>query len=174
MLSMEIQNMLFAEGIHCNIDDQRGLDHGSWSLLSLLYPQAEIPIVAISVNAKLVPEEQYRIGKALMDLRKSGYLLIGSGGTTHNLSRLNWSHERLEAWALEFDEWLTERILVWDLEALFDYERRAPHASLAVPTQEHFVPLLIGLGTADEKRKATLLHQEYQFGTLGLSCWIFS
>ncbi|MBP1153885.1 MULTISPECIES: class III extradiol ring-cleavage dioxygenase [unclassified Paenibacillus] len=174
MLSLDIQGMLSEDGIHCDIDDQRGLDHGAWSLLSLMYPQADIPIVSMSVNARLVPEEQYRIGKALMDLRRDGYLLIGSGGTTHNLSKLNWTHDKLEAWALTFDEWLAERILVWDLEALFDYERQAPHASLAVPTKEHFAPLLISMGAADEKRKATLLHQQYQYGTLGLNCWMFS
>ncbi|MDF2961342.1 MAG: Extradiol ring-cleavage dioxygenase class protein subunit, partial [Paenibacillus sp.] len=80
VLTLKIQRLLTAEGITCSIDDKRGLDHGAWTLLSLLLPHADVPVVALSVNPRLVPEEQYRVGKALMRLREQDYLIIGSGG----------------------------------------------------------------------------------------------
>ncbi|NOU98365.1 dioxygenase [Paenibacillus sp. LMG 31456] len=174
VLSLQIQKLLASEGITCSIDDSRGLDHGAWTLLSLLLPQADTPVVTLSLNPRLVPEEQYRIGKALMHLRQQGILIIGSGGTVHNPGLLSWDSKDAEDWAIEFDQWVAERIHIWDLEALFDYEHRAPFAAKAVPTKEHFAPLFISMGAADRMRKATLLHQQYQLGTLSLSCWMFS
>jgi 4,5-DOPA dioxygenase extradiol len=173
-LSIQIQALLASEGISCSIDDSRGLDHGAWVLLSLLLPQADTPVVSLSINPRLVPEEQYRIGKALLRLRERGILIIGSGGTVNNPTLMNWDSNGVEDWAIEFDQWLAEQIHVWNLEALFDYERRAPFASQAAPTKEHLAPLFISMGAADKKRKAALLHQQYQLGTLSLSCWMFS
>lgn len=174
VLSLRVQQLLASEGITCSIDDARGLDHGAWSVLSLMFPQANTPVISLSVNPRLVPEEQYRIGRALMRLREQGILIIGSGGTVHNPSVLSWDSNDAEEWAIEFDHWVAEQIHIWNLDALFDYENRAPFASKAVPTKEHFAPLFISMGAADKKRRSTLLHQQYQLGTLSLSCWMFS
>ncbi|TDF95528.1 DODA-type extradiol aromatic ring-opening family dioxygenase [Paenibacillus piri] len=174
LLSLEVQKLLTAEGIGCRIHDERGLDHGAWTVLSLLLPHADVPVVTLSVNPRLVPEEQYRIGMSLMPLREQDYLIIGSGGTVHNPGLLGWDAKEADNWAIEFDQWLAERIHIWDLEALFEYERRAPFAADAAPTREHLAPLFIGMGAADVKRKAALLHQQYQYGSLSLSCWMFS
>lgn len=173
VLSMEIERLLTGEGIRCELHHRKGLDHGVWSISRLLYPAADIPIVALSVNPKLVPEEQYRIGKALLSLRQEGIMIIGSGGTVHNLSKLEWETEGAESWAVRFDHWLADKISVWDLEALFDYERRAPSAAKAAPSKEHLVPLFISMGSADQYQSARLLHQQYQYGTLSLSAWMF-
>ncbi|TBL68019.1 DODA-type extradiol aromatic ring-opening family dioxygenase [Paenibacillus thalictri] len=172
-LALQIRQMLTAEGISSEMDDHRGLDHGAWSLLNLMYPDGDIPVVAMSVNPRLTPEEQYRIGRALATLRRENVLLIGSGGTVHNLSKLNWSSAGVARWALEYDEWLAEQLETWNTEALFDYELRGPYAREAVPTPEHFVPLLLAMGAADSGKKARLLHREYQLGTLSLSAWMF-
>jgi len=174
VLSMEVQKLLTAEGVACAINDERGLDHGAWSLLSLLLPLADVPIVTLSVNGRLVPEEQYRIGAALARLRERDYLIIGSGGTVNNPPLINWDSTDVEEWALEFDHWLAEHIHIWDLDTLFDYESRAPSAALAAPTKEHLAPLFISMGAADKQRKATLMHQQYQFRSLSLCCWMFS
>ncbi|MFC0213369.1 DODA-type extradiol aromatic ring-opening family dioxygenase [Paenibacillus chartarius] len=174
-LSMSVRELLEGEGIACEADDSRGLDHGAWAPLMLMVPEADIPVVAMSVHPGLAAEEQYRIGRALAPLRKEGVLIAGSGGIVHNLRRLDWNAGPGAAadWAARFDEWIGEQLETWHTEALFDYERRAPHARDAVPTPEHFVPLLLAMGAADEERTAKLLHREYQFGSLSLSCWRF-
>lgn len=171
-VAMQARELLMQEGVACETEDARGLDHGAWSVLRVMYPEADVPVVAMSVNPKLVPEEQYRIGKALGALREQDVLIIGSGGTVHNLNELDWSHRSVSDWALEFDEWLAEQLETWHLDALFHYEARAPHGKKAVPTTEHFFPLLIAAGAADRGKKARLLHREYQYGTLSLSCWM--
>ncbi|OXM83299.1 DODA-type extradiol aromatic ring-opening family dioxygenase [Paenibacillus rigui] len=172
-LSLDIQQLLGAEGIDCELNERRGLDHGAWSVLRFMYPEADVPVVALSFNPRLVPEEQYRFGRALMPLREKGILILCSGGTVHNLAKLQWETVGGEGWAMAFDRWLAEHIQVWDQEALFDYERRAPYVSDAVPTHEHLLPLFISMGAADVKRKARLLHQEYQYRTLSLAAWMF-
>ncbi|QHW31785.1 dioxygenase [Paenibacillus rhizovicinus] len=166
---------LFAKhGIPSQFDDNRGLDHGAWAVLKLLYPDAgEIPVVALSVNRHLTNEQQYAIGSALAELREQDVLIIGSGGTVHNLRRLNWGSDGVDPWAGEFDNWLQSKIEAWDTDALFDYRSQAPFAQEAVPTNEHFIPLLIAMGAGSKNRTAKLLHRSYQFGNLSLSCWQF-
>lgn len=175
-LAEEIAALFGEKGIPCRLDEMRGLDHGAWVVLHLLYPEADIPVVALSVNPHLAPEEQYRIGKALAPLKEKDVLIIGSGGTVHNLRLLDWEHKEEapqgEEWAWEFSEWLTGRLASWDQE-LFRYEERAPHSRRAVPTTEHFVPLLIAMGAGDENKKAELLYRSFQFGSLCLECWKF-
>lgn len=165
---------LFEEhGVPAVFDDERGLDHGAWAVLKLVYPHADVPVVALSVNRYLTNEQQYEIGKALAALREQDVLIIGSGGTVHNLRRVNWGAAGAEPWAVAFDDWLRRTVEAWDLDALFRYRERAPYGTDAVPTNEHFIPLLLAMGAADGTRQAKLLHRTYQYGTLSLSCWQF-
>lgn len=173
-LAKKIAGLFADAGIPSEIDHQRGLDHGAWSVLKLLYPEADIPVIALSVNPSLSNEKQYEIGKALASLRKEEVLIIGSGGTVHNLRRIAWDSTEAEDWAVQFDDWFREQLSTWNLEQVFQYESLAPHAQLAVPRNEHFVPLLLAMGTADETRQANLLHRSYQLGTLSLSAWQFA
>nr|MBO2470065.1 dioxygenase [Bacillota bacterium] len=172
-LAREIAERLAQAGIACSLDAERGLDHGVWVPLRLLYPEADVPVVALSVNPSLPPEEQYRIGQALMSLCNEGVLIIGSGGTVHNLSALDWAAPAAASWAVQFDDWLAQVLAVWDLPTLFRYAELAPHAQRAVPTSEHFVPLLIAMGAADGVQRAARLYQAYQYGSLSLGCWRF-
>ncbi len=172
-LAMEIVKLLADHGIAAKLDMQRGIDHGTWVPLSLLYPKADIPVIALSVNSYLPAEQQYRIGQALSALREKDVLVMGSGGTVHNLRRLNWGSSNTEGWAKEFDGWLSKQILEWNTAELFAYEKNAPFAKEAVPTPEHFIPLLLAMGAADDQRKAKLLYQNYQLGSLSLACWQF-
>ncbi|MNR38811.1 Catalytic LigB subunit of aromatic ring-opening dioxygenase [compost metagenome] len=89
------------------------------------------------------------------------------------MRRLDWGASGINEWAAEFDGWLQEKLLAWDVESLFKYEQLAPYAREAVPTPEHFIPLLLAMGSGDTGRKAALLHRSYQFGSLSLSCWRF-
>jgi 4,5-DOPA dioxygenase extradiol len=173
-LAYYIQSLLSEEGIGSELNDTRGLDHGSWSLLTLMYPSADVPVIAMSVQPNLTPEEQYRIGKALAPLRNDNVLIIGSGGTVHNLEQLDWTEAaEAQTWASTFDCWLAEQLETWHLDELFDYEYRGPYARRAAPSPEHFAPLLLAMGAADVGKKAKLLHRQYQFGTLSLSAWMF-
>lgn len=173
-LTKELQRLLTLEGIACEVDEERGLDHGAWSVLSLLFPEADVPVVAASVNSRLVPEDCYRIGQAISSLKESGYLIIGSGGTVNNSLLMDWEQSaHIDAWAMAFDEWLEETIHVWDLESLFDYEARAPYARKAVPTREHLIPLLICMGASERRKRVKQLHQQYVYGNLSLNCYMF-
>ncbi|MDF9844608.1 MULTISPECIES: class III extradiol ring-cleavage dioxygenase [unclassified Paenibacillus] len=151
----------------------RGLDHGVWVILSKMFPLADIPVVALSVDSLRSPKEQYKIGQMLAPLREEGILLLGSGGLVHNLRMLK-EDDQPEPWALEFDAWLAEGLQNWDLPSLFAYEKKAPHVRAAVPSygKEHFVPLFYIMGTADTGRQAQLMIQAYQYGTLSLNCWM--
>ncbi|AJY75445.1 DODA-type extradiol aromatic ring-opening family dioxygenase [Paenibacillus beijingensis] len=166
-----VAERLTATGIKVNKDMERGLDHGSWTLLRRMYPDADIPVVQVSVHPFLPPAEQYKIGEALRDLGGEDILVIGSGVTVHNLRALNWSAPQFgepEPWAVEFDDWLIEKMTERDYEALFHYESEAPHARHAVPREEHFVPLFIalGAGSGDEARKPDVIYRGYELGAL--------
>ncbi|CAB3390903.1 dioxygenase [Kyrpidia spormannii] len=171
----EARTLLDEAGIPAKIDRGRGLDHGAWVVLRLLFPHADVPVATLSVNPALPPEKQYAIGWALAPLRRDA-LILGSGGTVHNLWSLDWSREQdgfPADWAQSFDDWLRDRIENWDTRALFRYKSEAPYAHMAVPRNEHFVPLLIAMGSADGNRAARRLCQYYQYGSLSLSCWEF-
>ncbi|MHB1682219.1 MAG: DODA-type extradiol aromatic ring-opening family dioxygenase [Bacilli bacterium] len=169
-----IRDLLRKSGIRAELDDGRALDHGAWVVMSMLYPDARVPVVQMSVNPHLPNADQYQIGRSLAALKAEGYLIIGSGGTVHNLRALDWDAASAESWAAEFDVWVGERLRSWNMEELFAYEKRAPHAKRAVPRNEHFIPLLIAMGAGDDRRNAECLHQTYQYGTLSLSCWQFA
>ncbi|WP_223066127.1 DODA-type extradiol aromatic ring-opening family dioxygenase [Paenibacillus caui] len=172
-LSEEIQSLFAEHGIPSGLNEERGLDHGAWAVLKMIYPEADIPVVALSVHRHLTPQQQYQIGRALSVLRERDVLIIGSGGTVHNLRMVNWRAEEADPWAVSFDEWLQDKLEAWDLNVLFDYREEAPYAKEAVPTSEHFIPLLLAMGTGDSNRQAKLLHRSYQYGNLSLSCWQF-
>nr|WP_245339162.1 class III extradiol ring-cleavage dioxygenase [Paenibacillus shirakamiensis] len=152
----------------------RGLDHGAWIVLRAMYPEGNIPVIELSIDSKRSPAEQYQIGQMLQSLREQNVLILGSGGTVHNLRKLEQGSEPA-SWATEFDTWIAEQLASWRLPSLYHYEKNAPHALSAVPTyaQEHLAPLFYAMGTADEERKAYRLFQDYAYSSLSLSCWQF-
>ncbi|MCL6600527.1 MAG: dioxygenase [Alicyclobacillus macrosporangiidus] len=176
-LAEAIRSRLAASGVTCHLDARRGLDHGVWTILRRLYPDASIPVVAMSVNPHLAPAEQFAIGQALAPLRADEVLIIGSGATVHNLPALDWRRQDdvPDEWALAFETWLESRLAAWDLEALFEYRRLAPGANRAVPPwgTEHFAPLLYAMGVAADTPAAALWHRDFQFGNLCNSVYAF-
>ncbi|WAH37575.1 DODA-type extradiol aromatic ring-opening family dioxygenase [Alicyclobacillus dauci] len=176
-ITQEIEGLFQQHGIPYETETKRGLDHGAWVVLRLLYPNADVPVMSMSVNPRLSPEQQYNIGKALSALREKDVLIIGSGGTVHNLRAVDWQADgiRITPWAQEFDNWLEEHLKRWDLNSLFQYETLAPNAALAVPPHgnEHFVPLFYAMGAADSVQTAQLLHRSYRYGNLSQSVWQF-
>jgi 4,5-DOPA dioxygenase extradiol len=176
-ISEEIKGIFNQNGIPFEVETKRGLDHGAWAVLRLLYPNADVPVIQMSVNPNLSPKEEYKIGKSLKALREKDILIIGSGGTVHNLRALKMQDDnrKVDSWALEFDDWVAYHIKSWDVDSLFKYESLAPNANFAVPPygNEHFVPLFYAMGAADDTRKATLLHRSYRYGNLSHSVWQF-
>ena len=122
-----------------------GLDHGAWSVLLRMFPQADIPVVQLSLDHTQPPAYHYQLGRALSSLRKRGVLVVGSGNMVHNLRVMCWE-ERAYDWAMEFDATLEKLMLAGDHEAITHYERWGQNAALSIPTNEHFLPLLYVLG----------------------------
>jgi 4,5-DOPA dioxygenase extradiol len=126
-----------------------GLDHGAWSVLCRMFPAADVPVVQLSLNQRTAPASHYEMGRELRGLRKKGVLILGSGNIVHNLREMAWEDTAYD-WALAFDAQMKKLILSGDHEAIIDYSRLGRSAHLAVPTPEHYLPLLYVLGTQDE------------------------
>lgn len=174
-LAEEIEELFSKSGVAYQVDKARGLDHGAWVVLQKLYPNADIPVVSMSVSPNLSPEEQYKVGQSLAALREQNVLIIGSGGTVHNLRAVKWADKGVDDWALGFDQWIEQHLENWDLDSLFKYNELAPSAQLAVPPygNEHFIPIFYAMGAADQTKKANLLHRSYRYGNLSHSVWEF-
>lgn len=172
VLATRISDLLKTKGISSKEDSTRGLDHGAWTLLMHLYPEANIPVVQISVNSKLPIKDQYKIGEALKILGSEDVLILGSGNSVHNLGAVKWDTNSVDAWAKDFDEWIISKIENKDLTALNDYRRLAPNATLAVPTAEHFIPLIIAMGSGNLIHPE-IIHSGYELGNLSYLCYKF-
>lgn len=130
------------------VDPRRGLDHGTWVPAIRMYPNADVPVLQLSLPT-MNAERLFRLGRALAPLRDEGVLILGSGNLTHNLRTVDWSpNPKTPAWAQEFDSWIEETLSAGDTEALIDYRQRAPGVEIALPTHEHFVPLILAAGAA--------------------------
>lgn len=175
-LAQEIIDRLTAADVQAEGNEKRGLDHGAWVVLSRLWPQAHIPVIAMSVDPDLLPAEQLRIGRVLSYLREQNVIIIGSGGTSHNLMQLDPNAIEDTAWAVAFENWLEDRLTSWDIEGLIRYTQDAPHSARAVPEhgREHFVPLFYAMGAAGEDADASLLYRDFQYGTLSRKVWEFN
>ncbi|MGW2408254.1 dioxygenase family protein [Streptomyces sp. NPDC001739] len=126
----------------------RGLDHGAYVPLVEMYPDADVPVLQVSMPT-LDPRLLYETGRRLAPLRDEGVLIVGSGFFTHNLAALRQSHDGPPAWSAEFDDWGRQALAAQDLDALFDFVHKAPAGRLAHPRTEHFAPLFVTLGAAD-------------------------
>ena len=172
LIASEIEDKLKKQGIEVKKDLTRGLDHGAWTLLRHLYPNANIPVIQISINSRLSIENQVKIGNALKNIGEEDILIIGSGNTVHNLRLVNFEQTSVDSWAHEFDDWLIDKIKNKDLNSLFSYRNLAPHSNLAVPTADHFVPLFIALGSS-KNLNPKILNRHYQLGNLSYLCFQF-
>jgi 4,5-DOPA dioxygenase extradiol len=156
----------------CKTDARRGLDHGAWVPLKLMYPDADIPVTQLSIQSRLDATHHYQLGQQLAPLRKEGVLVMGSGGIVHNLRELDWHGAgNTHPWAKGFNDWMAEKAAAGDLEALLDYARRAPEPRLAHPTPEHLVPFFAALGAGGFPSKQLALG--FDLGSLGMDCFLF-
>lgn len=153
--------------IHPIADEpERGLDHGAYVPLVAMYPEADVPVLQMSLPSEN-PQELFALGGVLRDLRDEGVLIIGSGFITHNLRTLDWSNRSAPpAWASEFDSWTADALVRRDVDALLDYHRAGPGARFALPTREHFVPLLVNLGAAADDETVEFPISGFWMGSL--------
>ncbi len=142
-LAVRVEDLLRAEGIATTRDPGRGLDHGAYVPLVAMYPAADVPVLQVSMPA-LVPEELFGLGRALGPLRDDGVLVFGSGFLTHNMAYA--FRPGTPDWAREFDDWAADALSRFDVAALLDFRSRAPAARLALPTWEHYAPVLVAAG----------------------------
>jgi 4,5-DOPA dioxygenase extradiol len=163
-------------GFPARIHPRRGLDHGAWVPLILAYPQADIPVVQLSVQPRSGPAHHLAIGRALRPLREEGVLIIGSGSFTHNLYEFfsgSGDTEREPEWVREFTEWFDRALMEGRVNDLVNYREIAPFAKRNHPSDEHLLPLYVALGAAGDDARAQRLHTSSVNAVLRLDSYTF-
>ena len=174
-LAARIADMLGDAGLRARIDPARGLDHGAWVPLLLMWPGHDIPVLQLSIQSKLGPGHHVQLGRALASLRQQNILVIASGSFTHNLRALQWSNPGPQpAWVTEFADWMHQALIAGRTCDLVSYRRLAPHAVENHPTDEHLLPLFVALGAAGEGAKAERIHTSVDFGILRMDAYQFT
>jgi 4,5-DOPA dioxygenase extradiol len=155
-------------------DHSRGLDHGAWVPLMLMYPDANIPVCQLSVQTDRDGTYHYNLGRALAPLREDGVLILGSGSAVHNLRKMGPSGSPVPQWAAEFDTWLKDSLLSGRHEDVNRYEEKAPYGKVAHPLPDHFYPLHVALGAAGEGCKAELIHHSWTNASISYASYRFT
>ena len=168
------QALLKDAGFTAAIDGMRGLDHGAWAPLLYMYPQADVPVVQISLQPELGTRHHLQLGRALRTLEEENVLVIGSGHMTHNLRDWMRGAGEPQPYAQEFAEWVRERLDAHDLESLADYRARSPHGARAHPTDEHFLPLFFALGAARDDYRPERIFTGIDAGVLSMDAYVFN
>ncbi|HET8608125.1 MAG TPA: class III extradiol ring-cleavage dioxygenase [Burkholderiales bacterium] len=174
-LARHAQQLLAAQGFDAALDTGRGLDHGAWVPLRLMYPDADIPVTQISLQSRLGPKHHYRIGEALAPLRDDGVLILASGSLTHNLYEIGAFDPDASTpeWVEGFRQWIAQRIEANDIDTLLRYRELAPAAVRNHPTDEHFLPLFVALGAAGSDYHAKRIDSGMTYGILAMDAYVF-
>jgi 4,5-DOPA dioxygenase extradiol len=149
------------------LDSEWGLDHGAWSVLCRMFPQADIPIVQLSLDRTRELAFHYALGKELRPLRDKGVLIVGSGNIVHNLRMMAWQ-DQAYGWAIEFDASMKQLILSGDHDSIIHYLQLGQAARLSVPTNEHFLPLLYTLALQDQNDAVEFFADRVTFGSISM------
>lgn len=169
-LARRTVELLEEGGMDAAIEGDRGLDHGAWNPLLLTYPQADVPVTQLSIQAHLDPAHHAGVGRALQPLRREGVLVLASGGAVHNLRQFHVDREQPAPWAVSFEAWLADRIAAGDEEALLSYRQQRPDGRLAHPRDEHLLPLFVALGAAGGVAGRPL-HRSFAHGSLSMAAF---
>jgi len=177
-LARNIVARLTAADVPAGLAPERGLDHGAWIPLSLMFPRADVPVVQVSIGSDRSPEQHFAMGRAMRWLRDDGALVLGSGGATHNLGLYMRARGRGDdttppEWVEAFNEWTAGAIAAGRVDDLFRYSDLAPFAAQNHPTVEHFLPLFVTLGAAYDDERGARIHSSYDRGLLSLDAYAF-
>ncbi len=158
---------------HVELDHDWGLDHGTWTVVRHMYPDAKIPVLQLSIDYTKGPQYHYDLAKELYGLRKKGVLIIGSGNMVHNLRMVSWQHMNTPGfgfdWALKMNDTFKHLITEGDYKPLINYETLGAEARLAIPTPEHYLPLLYSLGLKGSNDKVSFFNDKAVAGSLTMT-----
>lgn len=174
--AQEVFAALEAAGLPVQRDELRGLDHGAWIPLRLMFPDADVPVIPLSIQSRGGPQAAWHLGRALAPLTARGFLVIASGNVTHNLRdfQLAWRRGgQTPAYVREFSDWIADRLSARDLPALLDYRQQAPNAVQAHPTDEHLLPLYVALGAADGAERIERFHTGIDDYVIAMDAYTF-
>ena len=174
--AQEVVAAIAVAGLPLQRDEQRGLDHGAWIPLRLMFPDADVPVIPLSLQSQGGPEAAWRLGQALAPLAARGFLVIGSGNVTHNLRdfQIAWRQGgQTPAYVRAFADWMADRLAARELPALLDYRRQAPGAVQAHPTDEHLLPLYVALGAAGDSARIERFHAGIADYVLAMDAYAF-
>jgi 4,5-DOPA dioxygenase extradiol len=173
----QIVAAIAAAGLPVATDPARGLDHGAWVPLRLMFPDAEVPVIPLSIQSHGGPRQAWQLGRALAPLATQGFLVVASGNVTHNLRDFQLaarSGGRTPAYVRDFADWMAGRLAAGDSESVFDYRTRAPGAVRAHPSEEHLLPLFVALGAGGAGARADRLHAGIDDYVIAMDAYSFS
>jgi 4,5-DOPA dioxygenase extradiol len=172
----EVVAALGAGGFTVERDTGRGLDHGAWIALRMMFPEADVPVVPVSIQPHAGPEHAWRVGRSLASLVGRGFLVVGSGNLTHNLGDFraaDTATTEVPAYVRRFADWFADRLAAGEHATLLDYRRQAPDAVRAHPTEEHLLPLFVALGAAGDAPRAHRIHSGVADHVLAMDAYAF-
>ena len=167
-LTKDVEKIL---GNEVKINDDWGIDHGTWTIFVHMFPEAKIPVVQLSVNAYLSSEEAYKLGEKLAELREKGYLIVGSGNIVHNLRKIEWDNPKGSHKADNFDKYILDSISKREDIKVINYQENE-YSNYAVPTPDHFMPILYILG-ASKGEKPYIFNEMRELGSLSMTSYAF-
>ena len=169
-LTPEIEKLLTSIKV-----EERSLDHGTWSVLVHLFPDADIPVMQFAINSKLTMQEHFEMGRKIRRLREHGVMIIGSGNITHNLRDISMQKDApVVSWAKEFDDFVKGAILQQDYDALINFETTQRYAQDAHPTTEHYIPLLYVAGSSYDDDKSEFIYEGFEHASLSMRNWLLT
>jgi 4,5-DOPA dioxygenase extradiol len=179
-LAGEVSTLLNEAGISNTCNNKRGYDHGTWTPLKLMFPDADIPVVQLSIQPQLNASHHFKVGMALNSLREKNILFVGSGHITHNLRAVFGAmrggvvDKEMARKTDEFTDWIADKLTSGEMEALLDWQKSAPYAIENHPTPEHFFPLFTAMGAGGKNPRAERLHTSRQYGMFVSDIWQFA
>ncbi|MFZ2257210.1 MAG: 4,5-DOPA dioxygenase extradiol [Clostridiaceae bacterium] len=159
-------------GPDCNYNTDWGIDHGTWSVLKWMFPDADIPVIQVSIDGTQSGDFHYRIGEMLAPLRDEDILIIGSGNIVHNLRKVGWDMTDGYSWAVEFDTLIKDAIIEKRFEKVIDYKSNGESARLAVPTPDHYYPLLYVLGASTSADQTFIFNDSCDLGSISMTSYL--
>jgi len=174
-LASRVSALLNGAGIPCEADPERGLDHGAWVPLLMMFPKADVPVVQLSIQNHLDPGRHLALGRAIEPLRHEGIMIMGSGGAVHPLGYADWDpySGKTDRWAMDFDKWLTRTVTSGNNQGLVRYREVAPYPERAHPRPDHYLPLVSAFGAAGPGASGRMIHHSWYMGDLCMAAYEF-